>query len=110
MQRHVQHYNIDAKVGSDYSPVVSFEANALTGEQELWIKGRVERSALKYIGEDRNDEPDHDYSPYNERNSFECGGAEYPTVEDQDRKLDNGYRERVLKHPCKCLELDRGGT
>ena len=96
MQRHVQHYNIDAKVGSGYSPVVRLQVDAPTGKQELWIKGRVERPALKDIREDRNDKPDYGYSAYNERNSFKCGGGEYPTVEDQDRKLDDGYRERVL--------------
>ena len=106
MQRHVQHYNIDAKVGSGYSPIVGFQVDAMFGGQELKIEGCLKRSTLKQICEESNNEPGHYCSPYKERYPLKGGGAEYPTIEGQDRKLDYSYCKCILYCPCQRSKLD----
>ena len=80
MQRHVQHYNIEAEIGSSDPPIISLQVDALIGEEKLRIKGRLETLALEYICEESNNEPEHDGTPYDEGTPLECDGAEDSTV------------------------------
>lgn len=50
------------------------------GEQEVWIESRLKRSTLEYIGEDSNNEPKDDYSPYEPGSLLEHKSAENATI------------------------------
>lgn len=97
MQRHVQHYHVNAEIGTTNSPVIGLQIDALIGEQELRIESCLKRSTLKQIHYESNNEPEHDCNSYDEGTPLECGCAEDSTIKDQDRKLDYGYRECILK-------------
>ena len=80
MQRHVEHYDIEAEVCGRDTPVISFHTDALSGKNALRVEGRFERSALEYVGEESDGEPEHDCSPYDDSTLLESGSAEYSTI------------------------------